>query len=162
VRSGLHRGRTTSLLASTVAAVVAFCVGTGCYRTVAAAPTAFTPGSTVHLVLTPQGETDLAPRLGPETIAVEGRVDSVGSGGVALVVSRTRKRTGATIPWIGERVTIPAAAIAQSQQRTLDRRRSILTGVLAGAATIAALAVLIAQHGAGSGDEGGGPVGPTP
>jgi hypothetical protein len=147
---------------SVLAPLAALCVGTGCYRTVSAAPAALTPGSTVHLVLTPQGETDLAPRLGPETIAVDGRVESVGTDGVALVVSRTRKRTGATIPWIGERVTIPASAIAQSQQRTLDRGRSVLSGALVGAATIGALAALIAQLGAGRGDDGGGPIGPTP
>ena len=143
--------------------VAAVCLGAGCYRTVSAAPSALAPGATVHLFLTPQGETDLAGRLGPETIAVDGRVESVGSDGVALVVSRTQKRTGATIPWIGERVTIPASAIAQSQQRTLDRGRSVLTGALLGAAAIGALVALIAQHGAGSGDDGsGGPIGPTP
>jgi hypothetical protein len=117
----------------------------------------------VHLFLTPQGEADLAGRLGPDTIADHGRVESVGGDGVALVVSRTQKRTGGTIPWIGERVTIPASAIAQSEQRTLDRGRSVLAGALIAAAAVGALVALIAQHGAGTGDDGsGGPIGPTP
>jgi len=147
------------------ALVAASPLGTACYRAVPVAPAAvaaLTPGAAVRLYLSPQGTTDLAPRLGPETIAVDGTIDSVGANGIALVVSRTTKSFGGTIPWIGERVTIPTGAVAHAERRALDRRRTVVVAASTAVAAGAALVALIAQHGAGSGTEGGGGVTPTP
>jgi hypothetical protein len=133
----------------------------GCYRNVPVDPAPLPPGAVVRLWLTPDGAAQLAPRLGPQTLAVDGRVDSVGAGGVTVVVSQTTKTFGGTIPWLGERVTVPTADIAHAERRVPDRRRTVLAAASAALAAGAAMVVLIVQHGAGAGSDGGGP-GPTP
>jgi hypothetical protein len=120
------------------------------------------PGTTVRLYLTGDGTAALASRLGPQTLAVDGRVDSVGPGGITLVVSQTTKTFGGTIAWMGEHVTIPTSDVARAERRVLDRRRTTTVALATALAAGAAIGALIAQHGAGSGSEGGGPVGPTP
>jgi hypothetical protein len=132
----------------------------GCYRyvPVAAAPA---PGAEVRLYLTPDGASRLAPALGPQTAIVAGRVEASRDEGVSLVMSSTTKAYGATTRWIGERVTIPAAAIARGERRVLDRRRSLLAGAGVALATAAGYAVLRAVRGGGADAGGGGPT-PTP
>jgi len=134
-----------------------------CYRNVPVDPAPLAPGSAVRLYLTGDGTAQLASRLGPQTLAVDGRVDSVGAGGVTVVVSQTTKTFGGTIAWMGERVTIPTGDIARAEARVLDRRRTVTLAAGAAGVALAAMAALIAQHGSGSGQEnpGGGP-GPTP
>lgn len=154
-----------SLTSAPVALLVAGVVslgGTACYRTVDAAPTAFQPGASVRLYLTNEGETTLAPKLGPETVRVEGRVERVTPDSVALVVSRTAKRFGGTLPWLGEHVTVPTRVIARSDVRVPDRKKTTLATVIAAAGAVIAIAALMAQNGAGKGDDGGGGGGPTP
>jgi hypothetical protein len=119
-------------------------------------------GADVRLYLTPQGMTELAPRLGPSTAAVIGRVGDVSDGLVTVRVSETRKSDGgAAVRWIGEQVTIPTATIARAERRTLDRRRTVLASVLGALAVGAGFAILASAGGAGRGDDGGGG-GPTP
>jgi hypothetical protein len=148
-----------------LAAAVLLSLPSGCYRYVPAEPTVPPPaGATVRLYLTPQGMTELAPRLGPSTAAVIGRVGEGDSsdGVVTVVVSETRKSDGgATVRWIGEHVTIPTAAIARAERRTLDRRRTVLASVLGALGLGAAFAILASTGGGGRGDDAGGG-GPTP
>lgn len=158
---GSSRGRRRPLLVR-LTALAALVGATACYRSVDAPPAALAPGAVVALFLTPDGERALAPRLGEATTIVEGRVERTDTAGVALVVSRTTKRYGGTVPWLGERVTVPAGAIAEARARVVDRRRTTLATLGVAAAAVAALAVLVAQHGTGRGDEGGGGGGPTP
>ncbi|AHG92384.1 hypothetical protein J421_4849 (plasmid) [Gemmatirosa kalamazoonensis] len=133
-----------------------------CYRNVPLDPAPLAPGAAVRLYLTGDGTARLEPRLGPQTLAVDGRVDSVGAGGVTVVVSQTTKTYGGTIAWMGERVTIPTTVIARAEQRVLDRRRTIAVAASAAGAALAAMFVLIAQHGGGTPEPPGGPTGPSP
>ena len=143
-------------------AVALLAAAAGCYQTVNVAPGALAPGANVRIDLTSDGERELAPRLGDETVRVEGRVETATPDAVGLVVSRTVKKFGGTVPWIGERVTIPTRVIAHAGRRDIDRQRTTLAAAGAAAAAIAAFVVLVAQHGAGRGDDGGGGGGPTP
>jgi hypothetical protein len=145
-----------------VAAAVLLSVLSGCYRYVPAEPTVPPPtGADVRLYLTPQGMTELAPRLGPSTAAVIGRVGATGDGVVTVRVSETRKSDGgASVRWIGEQVAIPTATIARAERRTLDRRRTVLAAVLGALGVGAAFAILASAGGGGHGDDGGG--NPTP
>ena len=148
-----------------LAAAVLLSVPSGCYRYVPAEPTVTPPpGTTVRLYLTPQGMLALAPRLGPSTAAVFGRVGGEASDGVVPVqVSETRKADGgAAVRWIGEQVAIPTATIARAERRTLDRRRTVLASVLGALGLGAAFAILASVGGGGRDDVSGGGGGPTP
>jgi hypothetical protein len=153
--------RVTTKLASLATAVLL----AGCYHyvPVPAAPAAPPPaGADVRLYLTPQGMTELEPRLGPQTASVIGRVSDASDGAVTLVVSETRKAYGgAAVRWIGERVTIPAATIARAERRALDRRRTAIMSASVLLATVAGFAILAATTGEGRGGDNGGPS-PTP
>jgi hypothetical protein len=146
-----------------LAAAVLLSLPSGCYRYVPAEPTVPPPaGATVRLYLTPQGMTELAPRLGPSTAAVIGRVGAASDGVVTVHVSETRKSDGGgAVRWIGEQVAIPTATIARAERRTLDRQRTVLASVLGALAAGAAFAILASTGGGGRDDAGGGP-GPTP
>ncbi len=110
----------------------------------------------VRIYLTADGTTQLTPRLGPQTLVVDGRVERATETDATLVVSQTMKALGDRVAWAGERVTIPTAVVARAEVRALDRRRTIVTAALAAAGAIAGFVVLIAQAGGGGGDEGGG------
>jgi hypothetical protein len=149
----VFRGVVRRPLVSLLPSAVALSLGTACYRQVPVETAALAPDATVRVFLSPSGEAELAPKLGAETIAVDGRVERVDAAGIALVVSRTTKRLGGTVPWIGERVTIPTTSIARTEHRALDRHRTIFFAAAGGIAAAAAIAVLIAQAGGGSGTE---------
>ena len=142
-------------------AAAAAASGSACYRRVPVDPAPLAPGAAVRLYLTGDGTAQLAPRLGPQTLAVDGRVDSVGAGGVTVVVSQTTKTFGGTIAWMGERVTIPTGVIARAEYRVLDRRRTMTAAASAAGVALAAMVALIVTHGNGGGSQNGGD-GPNP
>jgi len=123
----------------------------------------------VRLYLTPEGSSRVAPTLGPQTTVIagraEGRVPNDGPAGggdaVSVLVSSTTKAYGGTMRWVGERVTIPIGAIARSEHRVLDRRRTLLAGGGVALAAAAGYALLRATGGGGAGDDAGPPV-PAP
>ena len=141
----------------------ALALAAACYRSVPVDPAPLPRGADVRLYLTGDGTAQLAPRLGPQTVAVDGRVDSVGAGGVTVVVSRTTKQFGDQVAWVGERVTIPTAVIARAEHRVLDRRRTFTAAASAAGVALAAIVALVATHGNGGGSQnpGEGPP-PTP
>lgn len=142
----------------------------GCYR-YAALPSSVAPasGADVRLHLTPEGSSRVASTLGPQTTVVVGRAEgrtadggSAGAGdAVSVLVSSTTKAYGGTVRWVGERVTIPVGAIARSEHRVLDRRRTLLAGGGVALAAAAGYALLRATGGGGAGDDVG-PPGPAP
>jgi hypothetical protein len=136
---------------------------TGCYRYAPMAEGSPTPGAEVRLALGPSAGADLFRVLGERTEAVEGRVTSTANGDYTLAVSGTRK-TGevATTAWAGEQVTIPRAAIAGVQRRTLDKKK---TFGIAGIAILAAAGTKLLIDGFSSksgGDDNGGVTPPPP
>lgn len=141
--------------------VVAALLVAGCYRYVPAPAPPPAPGDEVRLYLTPAGTAGVAATLGPETTVVAGRTEAGTADAVRVLVASTTKAYGAVTPWVGERVTIPIAAIARSEHRVLDRRRSLLAGGAVAVAGAAAYAILRAVRGGGSGAGSDQPV-PTP
>ena len=137
-------------------------LATACYRNVPVDPAPLAAGAVVRLYLTGDGTTRLEPRLGSQTIALDGRVEGVAADGVTLDVSQTTKSFGGTVSWMGERVTVPTGLIARAERRVFDRKRTTLAAAAGACVAVAAIAALIAQHGAGSGTENPGGVGPTP
>jgi hypothetical protein len=134
----------------------------GCYRYVPLGGAPAPAGSEVRLYLTPEGTSGLESSLGPQTTVVAGRVDAGRDGGLSVVVSSTTKAYGGTMRWMGERVTIPLGAIARGERRVLDRRRTLLAGGAVALAAAGGFALLRAVSGEGSGDDGPGPIGPSP
>lgn len=134
----------------------------GCYRYRPAEALHAQPGEQVRLQLTRAGAEAVASRLGPETAVVEGRVRADSGDGIQMtVLQTTRWGDGGLIRWTGESVTIPRTAIARTEQRTLDRGRSVVAGGVAILATIGTFLILKATTGGGSGESSGVPL-PTP
>jgi hypothetical protein len=134
----------------------------GCYRYVpVAAAAAPAPGAEVRLHLTPAGSAHVAPALGAQTVFVAGRAERAGGDSLRLQVAESAGPTGAATRWVGERVTLPIAAVARGEQRVLDRRRSFLAGAGAVLGAAAGYALLRAVAGGGAGAGGDQPV-PTP
>jgi hypothetical protein len=134
----------------------------GCYRYAPMTDGTPGPGAEVRLALGPAASPDLFRVLGERTEAVEGRVTSASDAGYTVAVSGTRK-TGetSTTAWVGEQVTIPRAAIAGVQRRTLDKKK---TFGIAGIAILAAAGtkLLIDGFSSKSGGEDNGGVTPPP
>ncbi len=110
----------------------------GCYRytPVHSVPA---PGVVVRLVLTPAGALALTPTLGVGTIAVEGMVIGATDTAYVVAMSGTRKGDDAqVVVWAGEHVIIPRTAVDHTEERALDRRRTMTA---AGVVLLAAIAV---------------------
>src|SRR5215211_2843434 len=137
-----------------------------CYRYAPQTNAAVPVGRDVRLTLTIPGATALVPILGRETIAVEGRVLSASDSGYVIAVSGTLKRgqaagggeTTSRTPWVGESVTIPRAAVAGVELRSLDARRTGLTGALIAVAAVATVRIIVQAIGSSGGPADGGTV----
>jgi hypothetical protein len=139
-----------------------------CYRYIAdGSAVSASPGADARLVLTPAGAASLAPVLGRETAAVEGRVMSRSDSVYVVSVSATLKRVqGASsdsalsrTAWAGESVTIPRAAVAETERRSLDSRRTVVAATVFTAAAVAAVRLIVHSVGSsGGGGDTGGPV----
>ena len=142
---GLVSG-TLRLLISVIAAVVT----SGCYSyTTVPIDTRPEPGTILRAELTAAGSETLAPLIGADTRAIEGRLTSTGDEFLRFAVRQTETRRGAFIPWQGERVEIPKPLVADLRVRTLSRTRTLLfTG---------GLIVAVVGLGAGLGAFDGGP-----
>ncbi|MEP7384105.1 MAG: hypothetical protein ABI910_20675 [Gemmatimonadota bacterium] len=154
-------GRSSFPRSLALLAIAASTLG-GCYRYQAPESLHPQPGEQLRLQLTRAGAETVAARLGPETAVVEGRVRADSADGIQMtVLQTTRWGDGGLIRWTGEPVTIPRAAIARTEQRTLDRRRSFVAGGIAVLATVGTFLLLKATTGGGSGETSGVPS-PTP
>jgi hypothetical protein len=108
-------------------------VNTACYAytpvTGGAAPAS---AQLVRVRLTSEGTTELARFLGPRVVEVEGTLSKVGADG-ALVVGPewVKLADGLRQPWSGEGVvTFPLRYTQGVEQRTFDRRKTILASVV--------------------------------
>lgn len=131
---------------------------TGCYKYTPLATTDPAPGTRIAVDLTPTGTDTLARFVGPNVIAIEGRVVEAAGSDLLLAVSVVRKRTGEEDFWKGETVSIPRGVVSGLRQRRLATGRTLL---LAGAVAALGATVGVAAGGGGSGGGGGGG-GPPP
>ena len=125
-----------------------------CYRYT---PTSDAPrdGADLRIHLTAPGAESLAPILGAGTTHVTGRVASATDQDIVLIVSETG-RGESRVAWSGERITLPRAAVASAERRSLDGRRTI--GVAAiGVGTVGLVAIIVNAISSRSGgqDDGG-------
>jgi hypothetical protein len=112
----------------------------GCYTYLPVSPTPPAPQERGAVVLNDQGRFLLGERLGPSIARVEGVLVAADARQVTLDVTGVRDMRGATSLWSGERVDIPADAIAGFQSRVLSRSRSVLlASAMVGAVAVATL-----------------------
>ena len=137
------------------ALVTATLVGTACYRyTPIDSPTPGT-GMPIRVRLTDDGAVKLGPLVGNRIEYVDGTVVASADTALTVSVTGTTDRMGTEVSWRGERVTVPRAAIAGVERRTLDKRRSYLAGGIA-AGIVAAVGIGFNISGSGGGSSTGG------
>lgn len=91
------------------------------------------PGDRVSAQLTSEGSRELAPKIGPEVLHVEGEVLDADSIGLNLQVREIESYRGIRSGWNGERLHVPRQAVAGMQQRKLSVGG---TGLLVGVLTV--------------------------
>jgi hypothetical protein len=148
--------------------LAALLLSSACYWYAPHSDVELTPGTEVRFVLTAAGATALAPTLGRQTVAVEGRVTSVAIADYTLSVFATLKREeemdGASstsrTTWAGESVTVPRTAVAGVERRSLDTKRTVLVAALGTIASIALLHIIVHGGSGGAGSDGGTAISP--
>lgn len=142
-----------------IAAVCALGLAQGCYTTVPST-TAPRPGSPLAITLTDRGRVELADRLGPGVVQIDGLlVDDTGSEYV-IGVDAVKSVQGGTAHWTGERVSVNHDYVANVMEKRFSRGRTILLTTV----TVVALTTLIltrnllgfGSEGAGRPTQGGG------
>jgi hypothetical protein len=137
-----------------------------CYQYVPSGTTVAPVGSEVRLVLTSAGASALVPILGRETTAVDGRVSSLTDDRYVVAVSGTLRREPSLdgvsavsrTTWAGEVVTIPRAAVASVEQRSLEPRRTGFAVVVGAALAFATVRLITHAIGSSGGGTDGGTV----
>lgn len=132
----------------------------GCYRYVPGTAADQAAGTEVRLELTADGSQRLSSVIGADVLSLSGRILEVSEGELALAVGRSLRRSGSEQSWTGERVNVPRDAIARTDRRTLDRKRTTLASVAAllGAGLIGAILNSVSTKG----NPGGGTTPPPP
>ena len=99
------------------------------------------PGSYVAATLTDAGSADLARYLGPDVLVVRGRYLGCADTGVIVSVASVELKRGSVVPWAGESIVLPGAAVASFDVRRLAKgRTALLAGVGAGGLVFTTLA----------------------
>jgi len=112
--------------------------------------------------LTADGTRELARYLGPNVVVAEGAVSSVESGTVVLAVDYVQTSNGVRQPWTGEgNVSIPAMYRSDIQERTFQKRQTIVASTALVVALIAT-AILALRSGSASTTGAGGGGQPPP
>ena len=116
------------------------------------------PGREIQVDLNVSGRTELAKQIGPEVRSVIGRLDAADTSGLTVAISKTTVMNGDDNGWHGEPVVIPYRYIAQTEERTLSKGKTVaLLALLTGAAS--GLGLLVG-HAAGA--SSGGSTQPSP
>lgn len=119
------------------------------------------PGAGVRFQLTDAGSTELAKFLGPNVLEVTGRLAEVLPSGVLVVAPEWVKTSnGVSQPWSGEgSVNIPRDYVRGLDERSFNRRKTIIASVTVTAGLIAIAAIALRSGGAHGAS---GPDGTTP
>ena len=137
------------------------CVVAGCYDYHPLTTPSPTEGSYVAATLTDAGSADLARYLGPDVFVVRGRylgTGEGGAGGVVVSVASVELKRGNTVPWAGEAIVLPRAAVASLDVRRLAKgRTALLAGAGAGGLVFTTLAFSLLGSSGPIGAGGGHP-----
>src|ERR1700674_1631011 len=125
----------------------------GCYEYLEVPATPNLAGHEVQLSITDSGSLVLAPQVGYGIEAVDGKLISDSDMRYQVAVTGIRRRDGMEADWKGEAVSIPHDVVSTVMERRFSRARTTL---LAGATTIAMIAVKRAFGGAGGATTPGG------
>lgn len=89
------------------------------------------PGGTeVRIELTDEGSVRLAPMIGPQITAIDGRALETGDTAIVVSVESVVSRGGRSMNWSQERLAVPRSAVSSVRTRTLDRKRTWIVAVL--------------------------------
>ncbi len=155
-----RRGRRAQL--ASVARLLTLALLAGCYKFVPVA--GGTPArAIVRVRLNEQGATTLGKRLGVAPATLEGEVlDATRDSLVIRMTASTSAFTAQRVTWVGERVAIPADAVASTERRTLDKRRTMVVAASAVAGSIVVFLGVRNMRGVAGGDGTPGGGGGTP
>ena len=127
-----------------------------CYRYVPLRAPVPAVGTELRSHLTQEGVASMAPTLGRNVVAFDGRLLSTGSDVWRFAVSETRTGDARSIGWDGAPVDISRSLIGRMEQRVLDRPKTIRTAILAVLGGVAVGLSVKAIKGEASGNPGGG------
>ncbi|MGQ0767068.1 MAG: hypothetical protein ACT4OZ_15575 [Gemmatimonadota bacterium] len=133
-----------------------------CYRYEPLPTPAPVVGAEFRSHLTSQGSETLAPTLGRNIGAFDGRLLAEEGEQFRFSISQTQTREARLVSWSGETVTLPRATIARMEMKVLDKPktyRAVALGVV-GAIIGGLLFSKIQSQFSGSGPTGGGPTPP--
>lgn len=116
-----------------MAAVPAIVAGTACYQYTSSGPDRVQPGQIVHVDLTAPGAATLAPAIGPDATALNGRVLARAGNDVTLAVTQIDRANGPEQFLKGDPLSVSLNSIAAVQLRSFDKARTALAigGVIA-------------------------------
>lgn len=143
---------TSGFAARRLTVAVALLVSMGCYRLQPVAGQPLPLGSVVSLGITDAGRTILGGQMGPEVLAIEGRLVQKDSAEYVVAVAQVRLLRGGIQVWSGEHVRVKSEFVSVVSEEQFSGRRTALVGV----AAVGVVAFLISQGILGSliGDEG--------
>jgi hypothetical protein len=103
----------------------------GCFTYNEVPRTEALPGREIQVDLNEIGRTALVNQIGPQVRSVTGRLDASDTSGLTVAISKTSVMNGDDNGWHGEPMTIPYRYIAQIEERTLSKGKTVALVALA-------------------------------
>jgi hypothetical protein len=101
-------------------------IGTACYQYRTSGPDAVQPGQIVHVDLTAPGAAALAPTIGPNATALNGKVLTRAGNDVTIAVTQIDRGAAPEQFLKGDPVSFSLASISSVQLRSFDKQRTVL------------------------------------
>lgn len=116
------------------------------------------PGLEVRAMLTDAGSLQLSPFIGPRVSSLDGTIVRADRDSLVLRVKSLTLMSGEENGWSGERLAVPASAVASLRTKQLSRTRTTLAALVA---TGGVVAIIAGNHGGGDPASGGVIIPPT-
>ena len=110
------------------------------------------PGVEVRAMLTDAGSLQLSPLIGPRVESLDGTIVRADRDSLVLRVKNLTLMSGEENGWSGERLGVPASAVASVRTKQLSRTRTVLAALVA---TGGVVALVVGNHGGGDPPSGG-------
>ncbi|HEX5076454.1 MAG TPA: hypothetical protein VFW03_24800 [Gemmatimonadaceae bacterium] len=130
----------------------------GCFKYVPADHAELAPATPVSVELSALGMTNLAPKIGPNVVVVEGSITDASASSLTLALESVRRRGESSVAnWNGESITLSSAEIGQVKRRELARGRTVAASAALAAASVGIVVGIAKATGQASGTVGGKP-----
>ena len=130
----------------------------GCYKYVPADHAELAPTTPVSVELSALGMINLAPKIGPNVVVLEGNITDATASSVTLALQSLRRRGESSVAtWNGESITLASAEIDQVKRRELSRGRTVAASAALAAASVGIVVGIAKATGGASGTIGGKP-----